>query len=65
MALSRGAMGLTAVVIVVFPDHTHLLFLCYVIHRLHLHSMFLLHLEYPLSSNIESKFVQDYVHTSH
>ena len=27
VALSRGAMGLSAVVIVVFPDHTHLLFL--------------------------------------
>ena len=24
MALHRGAMGLSAVVIVVFPDHTHL-----------------------------------------
>ena len=27
VALSYGAMGLSAVVIVVFPDHTHLLFL--------------------------------------
>ena len=26
MALPRGAMGLSAVVIMVFPDHTHLLF---------------------------------------
>ena len=25
--LPRGAMGLSAVVIVIFPDHTHLLFL--------------------------------------
>ena len=25
-ALPRGAMGLSTVVIVVFPDHTHLLF---------------------------------------
>ena len=28
MDLPRGAMGLSAVVIVAFPDHTHLLFLC-------------------------------------
>ena len=27
MALPRGAMGLSAFLIVVFPDHTHLLFL--------------------------------------
>ena len=27
MALLRGAMGLSAVAIVVFPDHTNLLFL--------------------------------------
>ena len=27
MAIHRGAMGLSGVVIVVFPDHTHLLFL--------------------------------------
>ena len=27
MALPRGAMGLSAVYVVVFPDHTHLLFL--------------------------------------
>ena len=26
VALPRGAMGLSAVMIVVFPDHTHLLF---------------------------------------
>ena len=28
VAIPRGAMGLSAVVIVVFPDHTHLL--CYI-----------------------------------
>ena len=27
VALPRGAMSLSAVVIVIFPDHTHLLFL--------------------------------------
>ena len=27
MALPRGAMGLSVIVILVFPDHTHLLFL--------------------------------------
>ena len=27
MALPRGAMSLSAVVIVIFPDHAHLLFL--------------------------------------
>ena len=27
LVMARGAIGLSAVVIVVFPDHTHLLFL--------------------------------------
>ena len=31
VALPRGAMGLSAIVIVVFPDHTHLLF-CTAVH---------------------------------
>ena len=29
VALPRGAMNLSAVVIVIFPDHTHLLFLTF------------------------------------
>ena len=30
VAIPHGAMGLSAVVIVVFPDHTHLLFYIYI-----------------------------------
>ena len=29
-AIRRGAMGLSAVVILVFPDHTHLLFYIFI-----------------------------------